>query len=165
MIFGVDPSSRATGWCIVSHDGNVERHGVIRPPAKMDAWERTTFMCGRIREIVTERPLTYLVIEEPSGRRLRGNPFPYAIAFGRIYQAIFSEFASVTRVQASQWTSCRDKKSRAERIKQLVPSYTGKGDPGFDEADAIGIALWGHHRQRLEAQAQGRVRPQDSACR
>lgn len=148
MIFGVDPSSTATGWCIVGPDGAVERHGVIRPPAKMDAFERVSLMCSRLRDIVTERPLTYLVIEEPSGRRLRGNPFPYAIAFGRIYQAIESEFASVTRVQASQWTASRDKAVRAERIKRIVPSYTGEGDRGYDEADAIGIALWGYHRKR-----------------
>lgn len=157
MILAIDPSSTCTGWAVAADDGTIIAHGRLKPKGR-EPYDRVDAMCAELSEIIeTHRP-SVAVIEEPSAFARKGNPFPYAIAYGRIYQTVQQELTNVIRVHANQWTGGRRKDARADRIKQIVPSYSGKGDGGHDEADAIGIALWA-------TSSAGRVRAEDAASR
>lgn len=158
MILAIDPSSSCTGFAVLAHTGRVSVHGRIKAKNGEGTHRRVSRMIEDLRWYADQQTCSECVIESPSvqSRQRKANgesraPFTsikYVVAYGRILQAM-SERMEVHEVTAREWTRGRPKAIRAETIKAIVPTYTGKGDSGMDEADAIGLGLWWCDQRRL----------------
>ena len=61
----------------------------------------------------------------------------------------------VHRVEATDWTRGKSKPKRIRSLKLVEPSYTGKGDAGGDEADAICLGRWWIVREKNRKERHG----------
>jgi len=148
-VLALDVSSTAAGVALVylSDRGPViESQGLSKPPAKWMPERRINVIVDECAGMVDEANHDLLIMEVTDGmtwgsKRRTSHLVQLAIAQGRVYEAIRGIQTPET-VSVTKWARGVPKSTRAERIKALFPEYDAAGDPGFDVADAIGIALW-----------------------
>lgn len=151
MILAIDPSSTCTGWAVFDGAGQIVDHGRVKPDRGDTPAARVSGMIFRLKDTAAEYRVSVVVIEEPApNAKVAFTSIPYVTAYGRIYEAMRTAY-QVETVAASKWTGGRRKPARAAYVKAEVPTYTGKGDSGMDEADAIGLGLWWTAKRRLGA--------------
>ena len=158
MILAIDPSSSCTGYAVLTTTGDVIVHGRVKAKNGEGNHRRVSRMIDVLVKLAADHKVTEAVIEEPTvqnrlkkatgERRAPFTSIPYVVAYGRILQAM-SDVAEVYPVTARDWTRGKPKAARAAYVKDVVPTYTGKGDSGMDEADAIGLGLWWCQQRRL----------------
>lgn len=151
MILAIDPSSSCSGWAVFDAAGQIVGHGRIKPKRGDTPPARVSVMIFELSQIARQHGVELVVIEEPAPSSKVGfTSIPYVTSYGRIYEAMRTAY-QVETVPASRWTRGRRKPARAAYVKAAVPTYTGKGDSGMDEADAIGLGLWWTAKRRLGA--------------
>ena len=62
-ILGLDCSTKSTGWCVMTPDGELVRYGCIKPNSDDDAIDRIKTVINEVDKLIKEfKP--YLIIEE-----------------------------------------------------------------------------------------------------
>ena len=151
-MIGIDPGSAATGWAVVTAEGNryqLHGFGIIRPKGD-DRAVRLADLAQRLARIIEEQHPEQAAVETPFVGRNPRSTFVLAEARGVILSVLGSAKIGVT-----DYTPAEVKKSivghgRAEKsqIAFMVSRLLGLSKaPPHDAADAMAIALTHiHHR-------------------
>ncbi|MCK5377812.1 MAG: crossover junction endodeoxyribonuclease RuvC [Acidobacteria bacterium] len=153
-VIGIDPGSSATGWAIVTAEGNryhLHDFGVIRPKGN-DRPARLADLAKRIAKVIEEYEPDHAAVETPFTGRNPRSTVVLAEARGVLLSVLGSAEIGVT-----DYTPAEVKKSivghgRAEKaqVAFMVSRLLGlRKAPPHDAADAMAIALTHiHHRPR-----------------
>ena len=152
---GIDPGSSATGWAVLTAEGNRYRlhdFGVIRPKGD-DRSTRLADLATRTAQVIEEHSPDQAAVETPFTGRNPRSTIVLAEARGVILSVLGSAMIGVT-----DYTPAEVKKSivghgRAEKVQIafMVSRLLGLNQaPPHDAADAMAIALTHlhHHPQR-----------------
>ena len=123
LLLAVDPSSTCTGWALLDSDDALIAWGTIRPPARLDPWERIDLMADAIADRIDLHQPDHAVIEAPSGKvaartaRYGGAGIAiYGEAVGVIRERIRRCGVPVDRVTEREWSNGVPKAKRATLI-------------------------------------------------
>ena len=153
-IIGIDPGSRATGWAVVTTEGNRYQllgSGVIRPKGD-DRAARLADLARRMAKVLEEFSPDQAAVETPFTGRNPRSTIVLAEARGALLSVLGSAGIGVT-----DYTPAEVKKSivghgRAEKLQVafMVSRLLGLHQaPPHDAADAMAVALTHiHHRPR-----------------
>lgn len=163
ILLAIDPSSSVTGWAVYD-DGVFHQSGLIKPPKKLTAWERTHAMIDAL--VLHLEMAGMAVIEVPSGKvnaSHRGKDgkggggaglTTYGMAVGAIAYHVETKLGRehVALVDQNAWTSAKggagSKAARRARAALINRAYDPSADPGMDESDSIALGHW--HLQNLK---------------
>lgn len=156
---GIDPSLTCTGWAVMGSEDGIDQAGLLKPPAKLSALERSCWLADELFSLLRELDPHGAVIEMPGrsvGARHRGGGSgltSYGVAAGMIYQTLRSLFIAgrVIAVEPNTWTGGVPKRARQQRLAMVYPEYARQinKDKGGDIADAVGVLLWYFRWQRM----------------
>jgi Holliday junction resolvasome RuvABC endonuclease subunit len=148
-LLALDVSSTACGWAVMDADGDLRGFGVIRPTGSLPAIDRINSITWHLSRLIYRWGPQLAALEWADGKTARRIPKASGLsvlgaAQGAVYQMFRERAIGVAAVPQNEWTRSRPKASRAERVAILHPGYAAarsRGeDPGFDSADAIGLA-------------------------
>ncbi len=158
LVIGIDPSSRATGWAMLTglNARDLVGWGIILPRPRDGFWlDRVDQMVAAFWLLLEEHEPKTIAIEVPAKHvhghvAKRGVPsgqLMYAHAAGRIYQVAreFTTYFGGNVVPVDTiWTGRRSKAANQRLMMGLYPGrYHSKDDTrDCDGADAIGIGRY-----------------------
>lgn len=160
LVFGLDPSSTVTGYCVMSLDERLIEAGIIREhKMRASAESRIAVMCEDLKRLLNHwRPRTIL-IEWPSGhvgrKRHKGagaGLSTYGVAVGALWRTCLhwreslplteQQHVQVVTILENVWTGQVSKPDRVVAIASLFPEYNPAADRTGDIGDSVGLALW-----------------------
>ena len=145
-VLGVDPGSKATGWALVSTEGNtyqLESAGVVRPRGN-DRHRRLADLHSRFSEVVTELAPQCAAVESSfSGLNPKTG---LALAESRgVILAVLGEFdldvASYSPAQVKSAIVGHGKAEKQQINYMVVRLLQLEKKPPSDAADAMAVAL------------------------
>ena len=168
LLLSLDPSSTASGYCVMTNDERIVDAGVLRVKRRAVAQVRIEVMAADLMTLLDKARPGLIIIETTSGyvnsHRHKGGGRGLAIlglAIGRLWgQAELWRHTlplegrsdvEVCLVEENRWIAGRTKKNRQQEVQALYPSYDPEADRGFDCSDAICLALWFLSERRLQA--------------
>jgi len=152
-VIGIDPGSAATGWAVVTAEGNryqLHDFGIIRPKGD-DRSTRLADLAGRLAEVIEKQNPDQAAVETPFTGRNPRSTVVLAEARGVILSVL-----GFSKIDVTDYTPAEVKKSivghgRAEKsqIAFMVSRLLGLHKaPPHDAADAMAIALTHIHHGR-----------------
>lgn len=172
LILAIDPSSKRTGWAVMTMGGQLREAGIITPAKQSAASQyRIASMREDLQTLLEEVRPTIVLIEYVSShvgrRRHQGEGSGLAVygcAVGVTWQAVEdwkhtlpAERQSRTLIHLIDpdvWTAGVEKEQRQLAVASEYPTYDPKVDPGGDIADAIGLGVW-FQRERIAMMLKG----------
>jgi crossover junction endodeoxyribonuclease RuvC len=154
-VFGIDPSSQATGYGLIEGRGEtytVLAYGVIKPGRTLDLAHKLFDIHARVENLITTYRPDEVAIENPFfARNVRT-----ALTLGQVRGAILAAVASQER-PLFEYSALEIKKAvtgygqaEKEQVAAMVKTLLALDDPGLEEdaADALAAAVC-HLNSRL----------------
>lgn len=168
MILAIDPSSKRCGYAVLrdlSQGGLVDGGLLVPRPTDLPVLDRVRQFGVDLREILEEFPPASLdaIVFEVSlsahghARDRGASAFlgVYGLAVGYLLhavEALANNLELVQTVDATVWTKKIPKQKRTKVVADYYGgTYDGRGDPGGDVADAIGVGRWWMLEHRVAA--------------
>jgi len=170
ILFSLDPGLQRTGYAVLrigaSPGADLIESGVLRPRDRdATAPERIEFLCTAVTALLDRHAPPLILVEWDSGhvnvRRHKGGGQGLAL-HGAVTAALWREAlywarqrsgVAVVTVPENDWTRGVEKEARAIAVAERFPGYDWTLDPGFDAADAIGLAQWHWQEMRVREYA------------
>jgi crossover junction endodeoxyribonuclease RuvC len=153
-VIGIDPGSNATGWAVVTVEGNryhLNGFGVIRPKGDHRP-TRLADLSERLAGVINEHTPTQAAVETPFTGRNPRSTIILAEARGVILAVLGFERITVTDYSPAEIKKSIVGHGRAEKeqIAFMVSRLLGlRQPPPHDAADAMAVALTHiHHHPR-----------------
>lgn len=146
-ILGLDPGLRATGWGIITAQGNHIRFvacGVVRPPIKGSLAERLLQLSNMLNELITLHQPTEAVVEQTFVNKNPSSALLLGMARGVVLLAPAAAGYKVAEYSANHIKKCvtgvghADKKQVQAMVQRLLP---GMPPAGLDASDALAAAI------------------------
>ena len=165
-ILGIDPGSRATGYGLITREGNRLIHvdnGVIRPPAKAELPERLLFIFRGIHDIINEYSPQYAAVEQVFMAQNAQAALKLGQARGAALLALAEADLDIGEYSAMQVKSAVVGYGRAAKsqVQQMVKALLNLPEIAQEDAsDALAVAICHAHSSSLSKQiaATGRRR-------
>lgn len=169
LVFAVDPGSIRSGWAVLDRHEQLLAGGLLLPDKiHIDSEFRINSMCQDLWQLLDEWRPNAIVIEYGSGkiniRRHHGQGsgmqihgvsigalWREAVAWWRALPAEQQLETKVILITENKWTRGVRKEERAAAIAAMFPKYNPAKDPGYDLADAVGLASWYQREHLLRA--------------
>jgi len=159
MLLALDPSSTRTGYAVFRDPeplGLVESGALIPLKTDRTPLDRISTMAVDLKDIINQHTPTEVIVEIPSrhvSARHGGHgaglaTYGFAAGWLSCLVSLLTDPRSITWVD-NGWTKKEPAQSRAARMALLFTHYEPAEDPGFDEADALGLGLWHGTRTRI----------------
>lgn len=166
VVFSLDPGSLKAGWAVLDSHEQLLAGGLILPnKIHIDSEFRIAQMCQDLWQLLDEWQPKVIILEYGSGkinpRRHHGGGsgmqvhgisigsfWREAIGWRRALPAEQQLEVKVVLIVENRWTRGVRKEERAAAVAAMFPKYNPVKDPGYDLADAIGLASW-YQRERL----------------
>lgn len=166
VVFAIDPGSLKTGWAVLDGHEQLLAGGLILPDKiHIDSEFRIASMCRDLWDLLDEWQPKVILIEYGSGKiNLRrhhgggsgmqvhgisiGSFWREAVAWQRALPAEQQLETKVILITENRWTRGVRKEERAAAVAAMFPKYNSAKDPGYDVADAVGLACF-YQRERL----------------
>lgn len=143
MILGLDPSTKGTGWGIITDDGTLCAYGAIRPPSYCDTnQKKLLYIHNEIVEIIN----TYEPDEIASENQFKGKNAKTYKVLSQLMGSIMLASAKADIEIVYYWpttikvvTQGSGKASKKEMVNAICTRFNIEGIDD-DTADAIGVA-------------------------
>ncbi len=154
LILGIDPGSRATGYGVVSSQGNrltCLDFGVIRPPVRLELYKKLDFIYKALLEIISKYSLQYAAVEQVFHSVNSRTALVLGEVRGAIVLAAVHGGLNVSGYSPSEIKQAVTGYGRAEKtqVQYMVRVLLGiRSSIPSDAADALAVAIC--HSQRAD---------------
>lgn len=146
-VLGLDPGLRATGWGIITCEGNHIRFvgcGVVRPPTSGSLAERLRSLYSSLSDLIQQHQPDEAVVEQTFVNKNPSSALLLGMARGVVLLAPASAGCSVAEYSANHIKKCvtgvghADKQQVQAMVQRLLP---GMPPSAQDASDALAAAI------------------------